>query len=83
MLIRYFNSENSRWLFYAAVVFAIGFLNKYNVIFLLLGYFRNSLNPKSKSLGQKKFLSGDSCWADMILPNLIWQYANNFLLFTI
>jgi hypothetical protein len=39
MLIRYFNSENSRWLFYAAVVFAIGFLNKYNVIFLLLGLF--------------------------------------------
>lgn len=79
MLIRYFNSENSRWLFYAAVLFAIGFLNKYNVILLLLGLFPAILlTPNRNLLVRKNFYLAILVGLILILPNLIWQYANNF-----
>src|SRR5580692_2710845 len=39
VLIKYINTQKSKWLFIGAVVFAIGFLNKYNFLFLLIGLF--------------------------------------------
>src|SRR6187431_3625047 len=37
ILIKYINTENTKWLFVGAVVFAFGFLNKYNIGFLIIG----------------------------------------------
>ena len=37
LVIKYINSENQKWLYAIAIVFAIGFLNKYNMMFLLFG----------------------------------------------
>lgn len=39
MIIKYIDSEESKWLYGSAVVFALGFLNKYNIVFLLMGLF--------------------------------------------
>ena len=36
-IIKYLNNRQSKWLFYMAIVFALGFLNKYNIVFLILG----------------------------------------------
>ena len=32
-LLKYIKTENTKWLFIGAVMFAIGFLNKYNIVF--------------------------------------------------
>src|SRR5690606_29902679 len=39
VVLKYINTEKKRWLFIGAVVFALGFLNKYNIAFLLIGMF--------------------------------------------
>ena len=79
ILIKYFKTENSKWLFIGAIVFAIGFLNKYNVIFLLLGLLPAILlSEHRKIFVQKKFYMALSLGLLLILPNLLWQYHNNF-----
>jgi hypothetical protein len=79
IMIKYFNSEKSKWIYIAAIVFAFGFLNKYNIIFLIAG-----LVPAILLTGQRKlFLKKELYYAILlafvlILPNLLWQYNNNF-----
>ncbi len=57
LIIEYLISRQSKWLFYIAIVFAFGFLNKYNIAFLVLGlipassWFRNE-----KSLPKKNYI---------------------------
>src|SRR5690606_4127202 len=49
-------SERPRWLYVGAVVFAIGFLNKYNIVFLLIGLLPAVLlTPARKVLARKAF----------------------------
>jgi 4-amino-4-deoxy-L-arabinose transferase-like glycosyltransferase len=36
IIIKYFKDENQKWLFIGALIFAVGFLNKYNLVFLSL-----------------------------------------------
>ncbi|SEL72563.1 glycosyltransferase family 39 protein [Parapedobacter koreensis] len=78
-VIRYIGTERPRWLFIGAVVLAIGFLNKYNIIFLVVG-----LLPAILLTTQRSVLSNRRFWAAMglalllISPNLIWQYRNGF-----
>ena len=35
--IKYLNSVQSKWVYMLAIAFALGFLNKYNIIFLVIG----------------------------------------------
>ena len=78
-LIKYINTQKSKWLYTLAVVFAIGFLNKYNIVFLLIG-----LIPAILLTNQRKLLFKREVYLAMllalvvILPNLVWQYTNNF-----
>lgn len=78
-IIKYFNTENTKWLYAAAVVFAFGFLNKYNILFLVLG-----LLPGILFTGQRRiFLKKELYLAVilgivLILPNLLWQFNNGF-----
>lgn len=79
LLIRYLNTEKSKWLYGCAGVFAFGFLNKYNITFLVLGFVPALLLTKQRTL----FLKKELYWAALlalalILPNLIWQYVNHF-----
>jgi len=79
ILIKYFKTENTKWLFIGAVVFALGFLNKYNIVFLLVGLFPAVLFTKQRKI----VLQPKLYWALLtalllILPNLLWQYNNNF-----
>jgi 4-amino-4-deoxy-L-arabinose transferase-like glycosyltransferase len=81
-LIKYFNTEKAKWLFIAAIVFSIGFLNKYNIVFLLAGLFPAILlTEQRKIFTQKKLYFAILLCLLLILPNLLWQYNNNFPIF--
>lgn len=81
-LIKYFSQEKQKWLYIAAIIFAIGFLNKYNIVFLLIG-----LIPAILLTGQRKIFMQRSLYYAIILclllisPNLYWQYTNDFPVF--
>lgn len=79
IVIQYINSEKTKWLFVGSLVFAIGFLNKYNIVFLFLGLLPAFLFTEQRKIFTKKYV-----WISillgllLILPNLFWQYNNHF-----
>lgn len=82
VLIKYVQSEQSKWLYTAAVIFAIGFLNKYNFVFLLIGLFPALLLTPQRSLFAKKDLYFAAVLGLLLItPNLLWQYQNRFPVF--
>jgi len=79
ILIQYIITEKPKWLYIGAVVFALGFLNKYNIIFLLIGLLPALLLSKQrKILAEKKLYFALILGLILILPNLLWQYNNHF-----
>ena len=79
MLIKYINTEKPKWLYIAAVVFAVGFLNKYNIVFLLLGLFPAVLFTEHRRVfAKKEFYFAALLAILLILPNLLWQLNNDF-----
>jgi hypothetical protein len=82
IVIKYINTENQKWLFFGALVLAIGFLNKYNIVFLLIGFFPALLVTKErKLLLNTRLLLAGLLGIILVLPNLIWQYQNQFPIF--
>ncbi|PYF69449.1 glycosyltransferase family 39 protein [Pedobacter nutrimenti] len=81
-LICYTNHQQKKWLWAAALVFAIGFLNKYNIVFLALG-----LLPALLLTGQRKWFGSKNFYLALVLalllisPNLIWQFQNHLPVF--
>jgi hypothetical protein len=81
-IVKYINSENSKWLWYAGITFAFGFLNKYNIVFLLIGLLPAILITEHRTIFRnKQFYFAMGLTALLILPNLIWQYLNGFPVF--
>ncbi|SOC78809.1 Dolichyl-phosphate-mannose-protein mannosyltransferase [Salinimicrobium sediminis] len=79
IIIKYFNSEQPKWLFWGAFIFALGFLNKYNIVFLVLGFLPAVLLTGQRKIFRKKKLYLSLLLAlVLILPNLLWQYNNDF-----
>ena len=77
--IRYFKTQHPKWLYVCALVFAIGFLNKYNIVFLLIGFLPAILLTPHRILFVKKHFYFAAALALLfILPNLVWQYNNDF-----
>jgi hypothetical protein len=80
--IKYFKTENTKWLYVGATVFAIGFLNKYNIVFLLIGLLPSLLLTNNRKIFLKPSLYFSILLGlVLILPNLVWQYNNNFPVF--
>lgn len=78
-LIKYISSEKIKWLYTGAVVLAIGFLNKYNIAFSLLGIIPAILLSRHRKIFLQKHLYFAVLLAlIIILPNMVWQYQNNF-----
>ncbi|MFT3981224.1 MAG: glycosyltransferase family 39 protein [Ferruginibacter sp.] len=81
-IIRYTNGEQKKWLWFAAIGFAIGFLNKYNIIFQLIGLLPALVLTQQRSVFTKKALYGAIILAFLLMaPNLWWQYKNGFPVF--
>lgn len=78
-VIKYFKTENAKWLFISAIVFAFGFLNKYNIVFLVIGLAPAILlTEQRKIFAKKEFYFSVLIGLLFISPNLLWQYKNNF-----
>lgn len=78
ILIKYANSENPKWFYIGMFIMAIGFLNKYNIVFLLMGLFPALILTNRAIFTNKHFYFSIVLFVILILPNLIWQYNNNF-----
>lgn len=79
VFIKYVNTENVKWLFVGSFVFAIGFLNKYNIVFLFAGIFPAILlTEQRKVFARKEFHFAIGLGLLLIMPNLWWQYKNSF-----
>ncbi|MBL1219810.1 glycosyltransferase family 39 protein [Chryseobacterium sp. L7] len=79
VLILYFNSEKIKWLYAAAVIFGIGFLNKYNIAFSVLGMIPALILTKQREIFLQPHLYRAGLVALIIIfPNLLWQYNNDF-----
>lgn len=79
VIIQYFTTEKPKWLYIGAIVFAFGFLNKYNILFLLIGLLPALLLSKQRQVLTKKDLYlALLLGLLLILPNLLWQYNNQF-----
>jgi len=78
-LIRYFKTVDNRWLYVCALVFSVGLLNKYNIVFALIGLLPAILISKQRTIFQNKHLYiAILLGVILVLPNLLWQYNNNF-----
>ncbi len=78
-ILKYINRQQSKWIWYAAVTFAIGFLNKYNIVFAVLGIIPALLlSPERKIFANRNLYFAMLLSLVLILPNLIWQYHNGF-----
>ena len=82
LLIKYIKSEETKWLWILSVAVAIGFYNKYNLVFLIAGLFTGLLFTY-----QRKIFTDHSFWKALIIslillsPNIIWQITNHFPVF--
>jgi len=79
VLLKFVKTKNTKWLFFGAVMFALGFLNKYNIAFQLLGLIPAILLTKKRNiLAEPKLYVAAILSLLIILPNLLWQYKNDF-----
>ncbi len=78
-VIKYINTQDTKWIWVAAFTFALGFLNKYNISFLLVGLVPALLLTEHRKLFLNKQLYYAALVALLlILPNLGWQYQQGF-----
>ncbi len=76
-LILYVQHKNPRTLYVLAVVLALSFLNKYNIIFLVAGLLPAMLTFADRSLLRSKHvLFAALLFMLMISPNILWQINN-------
>ncbi len=76
--IQYLKTKHNKYLYIGAIVFGFGFLNKYNICFLILGLFPAVLFSKERVIFLKKeFYLAIALALLIIFPNLIWQFRNN------
>ncbi|MDR7371718.1 glycosyltransferase family 39 protein [Flavobacterium aquidurense] len=79
VVIQYIITKEKKWFYIGAIVFAFGFLNKYNILFLLIGLLPALLlSDQRKILAEKKLYFALALGLILILPNLLWQYNNQF-----
>jgi hypothetical protein len=82
-ILKYFKSGKNNWIYFSAIVFAIGFLNKYNIAFLVIGILPALLiSEHRKEFKRKDFYLALVLVLLLISPNLLWQYHNNFPVLT-
>ncbi|WP_371199290.1 glycosyltransferase family 39 protein [Flammeovirga sp. OC4] len=82
LFIKYINTDQRKWIYWMAVAFAFGFLNKYNILFLVLGLIPAVLITKSRDiLLRKEVYIAMGITLLIISPNIYWQFTNGFPVF--
>ena len=78
-LVKFISTQNNKWLYWLGIVAGISFLNKYNLLFMLMG-----LLPALLLTAQRKlFLNKHSYFAILlglliVLPNILWEFNNGW-----
>lgn len=81
-LLCYIQTGKNKWLYWLGVGIGFGFLNKYNIAFQVLGLIPALLLTKERKIFKNPHLYAAFGIAFLIaLPNLIWQWQNDFPVF--
>jgi len=81
LLVRYCKKSDNKYLIYIGLFAAIGFLTKYTILFLIVGFFFSFL------IFQIKILKNRVLWISLMLfflivtPNILWQVNSGFPVF--
>jgi Dolichyl-phosphate-mannose-protein mannosyltransferase len=79
ILIRWIRTNESRWIYMAAITFAFGFYSKYNILILVTALFPAILlTPLRNIFTNKHIYIAIALTSLLIFPNLYWQYQNDF-----
>jgi hypothetical protein len=79
IIIKYISSNNAKWLYAVGIVTGVGLLSKYNFAFLLIGILPALLFSAQRQLFLKKeFYFSIGIALLIVLPNILWQYRNDF-----
>jgi 4-amino-4-deoxy-L-arabinose transferase-like glycosyltransferase len=82
LFLKYINTQHVKWIYALAVVVALGFLNKYNIAFLILGFLPAVLLSRHRKIFLNKHLYFSLILGLLIIsPHLVWQYQNDFPVF--
>jgi hypothetical protein len=81
-LIRHFQTGKNRWLYLLGLIFALGFLNKYTIVFLAIGLLPALILTRKQLFQNKHFYGALALALVLVLPNLIWQFQNGFPVIT-
>jgi len=77
--IKYLQHYQSKWLIWMAIVFALGFLDKYSILFLGLSIAAGLLATRERKIYATKQLYIASLLIVLLIsPNLLWQYQQGF-----
>ncbi|MBC7934999.1 MAG: glycosyltransferase family 39 protein [Rhizobacter sp.] len=78
-IVKYCNRAQNKWLWLAAIGFAFGILNKYNIAFQFLGLIPALILTKQRTVFLKPVFYAALLLALVIIsPNIYWQYKNGF-----
>lgn len=76
-VIKYISTKENKWIYWFAIGFGIGFLNKYNIFFLLAGLIPALLLTEHRKLFKQRALYiALGIGLIIIAPNIIWQFQN-------
>ncbi len=79
ILIQWIQTGENRWIYLAALVLALGFYSKYNILILVAALLPAILLTPSRRIFTNKHLYLAMLGGIiLVLPNLYWQYKNDF-----
>jgi len=82
ILVRHIQTGNNKWLLIGAATLALGFLNKYNIVFLVMGLLPAIVLTRHRVIFLNRFFYVAMALALLMLsPNLTWQYQQGFPVF--
>ncbi|WP_159467575.1 glycosyltransferase family 39 protein [Dyadobacter sp. 3J3] len=78
-LLKYINSEDNKWLYVMGLALGFAFLNKYNIMFLVLGLLPALALSDQRKIFKNKHLYFSAGLALLVVsPNIIWQYQHHY-----
>lgn len=82
-LLKYFDKNEAKYLYAFAIFVALGFLNKYNILFLIMGLLPAVIiTPNRKIFANKHLYLAIFLALLIISPNIIWQINHHFPVLT-
>ena len=78
-LIKFISTQNNKWLYWLGAIAGISFLNKYNLLFMLMGLLPAILLTAQRKLFlNKHFYFALLLGLLIILPNILWEFNNDW-----